>query len=82
MNAIGLRERYKLLSLWRLEEAGQWKLVELARPAKAIYRCRHDSEKRLFAFLPDFCPANIYGGNQQHQASAKKTRQSVSQCSK
>lgn len=81
MNAIDLTEQYRLLSLWRLEENRQWKLVELARPANAIYRCRHDPEKTLFAFLPDFCPANIHLGNHLEHQISQKPRQAASQYS-
>jgi len=72
MNAINLKESYNLLSLWRLAEDGRWELVEFARPSTAIYRCRHDAEGSLYAFLPSFCPANKYREKQnEHYADVK-----------
>ncbi|CAA9368987.1 hypothetical protein AVDCRST_MAG94-3987 [uncultured Leptolyngbya sp.] len=44
-----------------MTEDGRWELVDFERPANAIYRCRHDAEGSLYAFLPSFCPANKYG---------------------
>lgn len=77
MNAIDLYEQHRLLSLWRLTEVGGWKLVELTRPGNAKYRCRHDAEGNLYAFLPDSCPANIYQGDYAAFVS-QKPRQAVS----
>jgi len=78
MNAIDLSEQYNLLSLWRLAEDGRWELVEFARPSNAIYRCRHDAEGSLYAFLPSFCPANKYGGKQYEHDVPVKPRQAAS----
>jgi len=78
VNAINLKEQYNLLSLWRLTEDGQWELVEFARPSTAIYRCRHDAEGSLYAFLPSFRLANKYGGKQYEHYADVKPRQAAS----
>lgn len=80
MNAIDLTDFYRLLSLWRLEENGQWKLDGIERSANALYRCRHDSNRNLYAFLPSFCPANFHGGN--HGSLVPEKLRQAPKCSK
>lgn len=81
MNAIDLTEHYTLLSIWRLERNKQWKLVDVARPASAIYRCRQDPEGSLYAFSPSYCPANFRGGSIEN-LMAQKSRKADPKCSK
>lgn len=75
MNAIDLSETYQLVSIWRIDKRGRWKLVDFGRQATAVNRCRQEQD--WYCFLPSYCPRSYKGGDNEpllHQ----EPRQAVS----
>lgn len=73
-NAIHLGERYKLLAVWQLHSNNRWELIEITRPARAIYLGRCCSQ--LFVFPTNFRPSGVY--RRKNDESMNKAPKAVS----